>query len=184
MPSRTIILAAVSGLAVTTAWAQAPSTAPMKSEPATPPAATQTLPAPSKPMTAPTAAPMNAPMKADFVNRQGPNQWVMSKFKGTNVVGPNNEKIGDVSDILFEKNGSVAAFVIGVGGFLGIGAKDVALTPASFQVIKDDDGKTDKLRLAMTKDELKQAPTFEYYSPPSTGAATNTQRPRTAPATQ
>jgi hypothetical protein len=180
MPSRVIILATVSGLALSTAWAQTPSPPPMKSEPATPPAATQTLPAPTKPM----AAPMNAPMKAEFVNRQSPNQWAMSKFKGTNVVGPNNEKIGDVSDIVFEKNGSVAAFVIGVGGFLGIGAKDVALTPASFQVIKDDDGKTDKLRLAMTKDELKQAPTFEYYSPPTTGAATNTQRPRTAPATQ
>jgi hypothetical protein len=108
----------------------------------------------------------------------------MSKFKGTDVVGTNNETIGDVNDVLFDKSGTVAAFVIGVGGFLGIGAKDVAISPASFQVVKDDNG-YDKLKLAMTKDELKQAPAFEYYTPPSPrGAATTPQRPRPTPATQ
>jgi hypothetical protein len=166
MPSKVIILATVSGLALTSAWAQSPApTAPAKPAPA----------APS--MAQPTAT------KATFVNRQNPDQWVMSKFKGTDVMGTNDEQIGDVNDILFDKNGTIAAFVIGVGGFLGIGAKDVAIAPASFQVVKDDNG-GDKLKLAMTKDELKQAPAFEYYTPPSRGATTNMQRPRPAPATQ
>ena len=53
------------------------------------------------------------------------------------MIGANNEKIGDVNDILFDRNGRVLAYVIGVGGFLGIGAKDVALAPASFQVEMD-----------------------------------------------
>jgi uncharacterized protein YrrD len=49
------------------------------------------------------------------------------KFKGTDVVGSDNEKIGDVSDILFDKSGKVEAFVISVGGVLGVGAKEVPL---------------------------------------------------------
>jgi hypothetical protein len=166
MPSKLIILATVSGLALTSAWAQSPApTAPAK-------------PAPAAPSMAQPAA-----TKASFVHRQSPDQWVMSKFKGTDVVGQNNEAIGDVNDVLFDKNGTVAAFVIGVGGFLGIGAKDVAIAPASFQVIKDNG--EDKLKIAMTKDELKQAPAFEYYNAPARGATnTNMQRPRPAPATQ
>ena len=70
----------------------------------------------------------------EFVTEQATDQWLASKFKGTDVIGSNNEKIGDVSDILFDTDGRILAYVIGVGGFLGIGAKDVALAPASFQV--------------------------------------------------
>jgi hypothetical protein len=44
-----------------------------------------------------------------------------------NVYGQNNEKIGDVKDVLVDKSGNAKAVVIGVGGFLGIGEKNVAL---------------------------------------------------------
>ena len=96
-----------------------------------------------------------------FINAQRQDQWLASKFKGTDVVGPQDEKIGDVSDILFDKDGKVVAYVVGVGGFLGIGAKDVALAPIAFQVVPGDKSKneSDKLRLSMTKDQLKQAAT-------------------------
>ena len=106
---------------------------------------------------------------AKFVNSQRADQFLASKFKGTNVVGNDNEKIGDVSDILFDKNGKIEAYVLGVGGFLGIGAKDVALAPSAFQVVPGDKSKneSDKLKLSMTKDELKQASTFEPYKAPS-----------------
>ncbi len=90
------------------------------------------------------------------------------------MVGPDNEKIGDVTDILFEKNGNVVGYVVGVGGFLGIGAKNVALAPTSFQVVADTDRATTgsaattaaraddvKLKLNMTKDQLQQAASFE-----------------------
>ena len=68
--------------------------------------------------------------KANFVMSQKPDQWLASKFKGTDVVGADDKKIGDVSDILFDKNGKIEAFVVSVGGFLGIGAKEVALAPS------------------------------------------------------
>ncbi len=116
----------------------------------------------------------NAPIAtgdAKFINAQNTDQWLSSNFIGVDVVGPDNEKIGDVSDILFEKNGNVVAYVVGVGGFLGIGAKNVALAPTSFQVVPANAGTTGsasstqpddvKLKLNMTKDQLKQAASFE-----------------------
>ena len=106
---------------------------------------------------------------AKFVNSQRSDQFLASKFKGTDVVGNDNEKIGDMSDILFDKSGKIEAYVLGVGGFLGIGAKDVALAPTAFQVVPGDKSKneSDKLKLSMTKDELKQAANFEPYKAPS-----------------
>jgi sporulation protein YlmC with PRC-barrel domain len=106
-----------------------------------------------------------------FINTQSSNQWLSSSFIGTDVMGPDDTKIGDVSDILFDKDGKVVAYVVGVGGFLGIGAKDVAIAPSSFQVAPaatTGSGTTAmtrsdevKLRLNMTKDQLQQAASFE-----------------------
>jgi hypothetical protein len=109
---------------------------------------------------------------AKFINAQGGDQWLSSNFIGTDVVGADNEKIGDVSDILFDKSGNIVGYVVGVGGFLGIGAKNVALAPSSFQVMPAGTGTTGtgstaasgdevKLKLNMTKDQLKQAVSFE-----------------------
>jgi sporulation protein YlmC with PRC-barrel domain len=120
------------------------------------------------------------------VSQQKPDPWLASKFKGTNVIGNDDEKIGDVSDILFDKSGKIEAFVVGVGGFLGIGTKDVALPPNSFQVVAGDKSKneSDKLKLSMTKDQLKQAANFEPYNPPraTTGSASPGGMNRPAPA--
>jgi sporulation protein YlmC with PRC-barrel domain len=133
-----------------------------------------------------TAASNTGASNAKFVNSQRADQFLASKFKGTDVIGADDEKIGDVSDILFDKDGKIEAYVIGVGGFLGIGAKDVALAPNSFQVVAGDKSKNeaDKLKITMTKDELKQAANFEPYKAPSAttgmGGATGT---RPAPST-
>jgi sporulation protein YlmC with PRC-barrel domain len=107
------------------------------------------------------------------VTAQKPDQWLATKFKGTDVLGSDNQKIGDVSDILFDKTGKVEAFVVSVGGFLGMGSKEVALAPSSFDVVPGQNGSADKLKLAATKDELKQAQNFARYEPPrpsTTGA--------------
>jgi sporulation protein YlmC with PRC-barrel domain len=104
--------------------------------------------------------------KMNFVSSQKPDQWLASKFKGTDVVGSDNQKIGDVSDILFDKSGKVEAFVISVGGFLGVGSKEVALAPSSFDVVPGQNGSADKLKLAATKEQLKDAQNFARYEPP------------------
>ena len=114
----------------------------------------------------PTPAAMQAG-KPDVVSSQQPDQWLASKFKATDVIGTDNKSIGDVSDILFDKTGKIEAYVVSVGGFLGVGAKDVALAPSSFQVVPGSNGGADKLKLSMSANELKQAQNFTPYAPPS-----------------
>ena len=158
-------------------------------------------PAPAQRMEAPRAD--TAPMMKDakFVSSQSADQFVFTKFKGTDVLGPDNAHIGDVDDVLFDKNGKVHALIIGVGGFLGIGEKNVAIDMGAFQIVTGDGartttGSTDpgnlKLKVAWTKDQLKAAPAFEYYreparttttpgTSPTTGAAPRPQSPAPAP---
>jgi sporulation protein YlmC with PRC-barrel domain len=132
------------------------------------------------------STPAASTSSAKFINSQRQDQFLASKFKGTDVIGSDDKKIGDVSDILFDKDGKIEAYVVGVGGFLGIGAKDVALAPSAFQLVPGDKSKneSDKLRLSMTKDELKQAANFEPYKAPSstTGMGSTTTPTRPAPA--
>ena len=140
--------------------------------------------APPMQKTEPTPPPSRAAQgQRQFMTQQATDQWLASKFKGTDVIGSNNEKIGDVNDLLFDQNGRVMAYIVGVGGFLGIGPKDVALAPAAFQVQPATDREELKLKLAMTKDELKNAPEFKAASSrpaPTTGQAPPRDR---APAT-
>ena len=65
--------------------------------------------------------------QGQFLTQESPNQWRGSKLVGLAVYGPNNERIGDINEVLLNQNGKVDAVVIGVGGFLGIGEKDVAV---------------------------------------------------------
>jgi sporulation protein YlmC with PRC-barrel domain len=134
--------------------------------------------APASP-TASSAAPTSGSTDAKFVNSQRQDQYLASKFKGTDVIGADDKKIGDVSDILFDKDGKIDAYVVGVGGFLGIGAKDVALAPTAFQVVPGDKSKneSDKLRLSMTKDQLQQASNFEPYKEPRSTTGMGASRP-------
>jgi len=55
------------------------------------------------------------------------NLWPATKIKGLNVYNQNNEKIGDISDLMLNKDGKIDLAVISVGGFLGIGTHDVAV---------------------------------------------------------
>ena len=116
---------------------------------------------------------------AQLVTTQKPDQWLASKFKGTDVVGADNQKIGDVTDILFDKDGKIEAYVVSVGGFLGMGSKDVAIAPASFDVVPGSNGAADKLKLSLTKDQLKEAQNFQPYEPqkPSTTGSSAGGRP-------
>src|SRR3954463_5616839 len=131
--------AAVSTLALTTALAQSTTTPPAGSTPSTstPPAATST---PATP--APSASNTSAAGKAHFVTKQTQDQWLATKFKGTDVIGTDDKKIGDVSDMLFDKDHKIIAYIVGVGGFLGIGQKDVAIDPASFQMVPANANRT------------------------------------------
>jgi hypothetical protein len=119
-----------------------------------------------------------------FVASQSADQLVFSKFKGTNVVGPNDESIGGVNDLLLDKSGKVVGVVVGVGGFLGIGQKNVAMDMSAFQIVpasagasppaagnRNDDQTAIRLKVAWTKDQVQKAPDFQYYKPPAETAS-------------
>jgi hypothetical protein len=75
------------------------------------------------------------------------------------VYNNNDEKIGVVKDLIVGPDGRIAAAVVGVGGFLGLGEKDVAMTFSAIRITpRDNDW---RLVTDATKDALKEAPTFE-----------------------
>jgi sporulation protein YlmC with PRC-barrel domain len=83
-----------------------------------------------------------------------------------NVYDPNENKIGDIKDVLVDKAGKVVALIVGVGGFLGAGEKDVAVPfEAVHPTMKD---KKWWLVMNTTKDSLKSAPGFKYDSSTTT----------------
>jgi sporulation protein YlmC with PRC-barrel domain len=83
-----------------------------------------------------------------------------------NVYDPNENKIGDIKDVLVDKSGKIVALIVGVGGFLGAGEKDVAVPfEAVHPTMKD---KKWWLVMNTTKDSLKSAPGFKYDSSSTT----------------
>jgi hypothetical protein len=187
MMKKLLLSTALSGLMLSGALAQAqppaPATPPAATPPAAAPAPDSSKAAPATPGTAQRPAAPSAPQGAaaqpmaaeqKVVTSQKPDQMLASKFSGTDVLGPDDKKIGDVSDILFDKDGKIEAYVISIGGFLGVGSKDVALAPSSFQIVKGTNGAADKLKISMSQDQLKQMASFEPYQPPrptTTGTA-------------
>ena len=77
-----------------------------------------------------------------------------------NVYDTADNKIGEVKDVILSPDGRASALIISVGGFLGMGEKDVAL-PFDAVKRKTKDNKT-YLTLDATKDALKSAPGFKY----------------------
>ena len=84
----------------------------------------------------------------------------MTNWYKQNVYDPSDNKVGDVKDVLLSQDGKVSALIISVGGFLGMGEKDVAVP---FNAVKhtSKDGKV-YLTLDTTKDALKAAPGLKY----------------------
>jgi sporulation protein YlmC with PRC-barrel domain len=82
------------------------------------------------------------------------------------VYNPSNTKIGEVMDVLVGPSGQVSTVIVGVGGFLGVNEKDVAVNFNSIQKTMKDN----KVYLTMdtTKDALKSAPGFKYDSDKTT----------------
>src|SRR5215217_6466675 len=62
----------------------------------------------------------------NWITQETPGQWRTSKLDGLDVYN-NDEKIGDIKELLVDNSGKIQAVVIGVGGFLGMGEHDVAV---------------------------------------------------------
>jgi hypothetical protein len=71
-----------------------------------------------------------------------------------------NENVGDINDVRIDNSGKVAAVIVGVGGFLGLGEKDVALTFDQIKLARDSDGNL-VVTADVTKESLQAAPGYE-----------------------
>jgi sporulation protein YlmC with PRC-barrel domain len=88
------------------------------------------------------------------------NAMTVTDWYKQNVYDPQDNKIGEIMDVLVDESGKVASLIIGVGGFVGAGEKDVAV---NFTDVKRTT-KDNKAYLTMntTKDALKNAAGFKY----------------------
>lgn len=77
------------------------------------------------------------------------------KLDGATVYGPDDENVGDISEV--HGTGPTMKAVVDVGGFLGIGAKSVALDASRLDFMRDENGKV-HAKTSMTKDEMKTLP--------------------------
>lgn len=89
---------------------------------------TQTVPA------APSAAPANPDRASNSETRSGafirevPDTLLrLSKVVGVGVIGADHTRLGDVQDVLLDREGKAQGVVIGAGGFLGLGEKAIAV---------------------------------------------------------
>lgn len=115
--------------------------------------------------------------------------WRSTKLIGLDIYNRADEKLGDINEILLDKDGRVKAVVIGVGGFLGMGEHDIAVSMDKLKFMEEPhksakadraDGKSttgssaqarrdavndwvpDHAVMDATKDQLKAMPQFKY----------------------
>lgn len=85
-----------------------------------------------------------------------------SKLVGLDVYNNENKDIGTIKDIALDPNGRTAAYILSVGGFLGIGDHYVAINPAAVKVTYNGSEKKWHASMNATADQLKSAPEFKY----------------------
>lgn len=147
----TIVTAALLGSATFAPLAMAQGTTAPAAPSATAPATT----------TAPDAAmPSTSAASGAYLTEQGPTQISANNYIGSDVYTSTDESIGSVTNLILEENGGIVAAVVGVGGFLGLGAKDVAVPMSKLTVTRDTANGTIRLTTTETAESLKAAPEF------------------------
>jgi len=109
--------------------------------------------------TAAFAQPMSSG-RAEIMSSVPTNSVTVADWYKQNVYDPSNNKIGEIMDVLVSPEGRATALIVGVGGFLGAGEKDVAVPFAAVKHTMKD--KKIYLTMDTTKDALKAAPGVKY----------------------
>jgi sporulation protein YlmC with PRC-barrel domain len=123
-----------------------------------------------------------------WMTQEAVGQWRASKMVGLNVYNSLSEKIGAISELIVDRSGKLDAVVVGAGGFLGMGERDVAVPYSQIEwsyqpVVSSGIGTTptttgaastagqspedarsypDHALLNMSKEQLKAAPAFKF----------------------
>ena len=104
-------------------------------------------------------SPIGAAVTVPFVTQQPATEWLADMYIGQSVVNAAGETLGEVSDLLFDRKGQISTVIIGVGGFLGIGEKNVGVP---YSMLTYDVDKTGQrvIVVALGKQDLANAPAF------------------------
>jgi len=109
--------------------------------------------------------------RSELVSNVSESSRTVTDWYKQNVYDPNDNKIGEIMDVLIEPNGQANTAMIGVGGFLGAGEKDVAVKFSSIKSTMKDN--KPYLTLDTDKEALKNAPGFKYDSSKTTWVPDN-----------
>jgi sporulation protein YlmC with PRC-barrel domain len=135
----------------------------------------QTTPPSTPPATSPPAATTTTSSgDLKFYGHQ-PTEMRASKLIGSKVRNTANENVGDINELIVDKDGKVVAAVVGVGGFLGIGEREVALDFKLLNIKYDPSAMTQSGAITVTvnatKDSLKAAPAWTWKTESNTGGS-------------
>lgn len=104
--------------------------------------------------------PGHSGMKANSYMSSAPAKGMQATdLIGADVTTTGDEEVGAISDLIIDQDGRVVAIVVGVGGFLGMGEKNVAISWD--QVTKSGTADEQKLRINQTREGLKSAPEYK-----------------------
>lgn len=143
--------------------------------PATEPATTAAAPVGMAP-----AAEVGTLSSTQFMPMQDAGHLLANDLIGTEVRNNQDESLGSVSDLVMSENGELQGVVIGVGGFLGIGDRDVAVRWNALNVNRGERGDF-QLKLDAGREQLEKAPEFKTRSQQQAEAAARAPQPAAAP---
>jgi putative membrane protein len=138
-----------------------------------------------------------------YLTRQAPTDWTAEALIGRTVENSNGDNLGEINNVIINEKGDVVAVVIGVGGFLGIGEKNVGVPfdALDFRTVDPAEGRADKTKeekaeqknesaearfdsehgdmhivLNTTKDDLEAAPEFAWLDEQDDNRAQDDER--------
>jgi sporulation protein YlmC with PRC-barrel domain len=85
-----------------------------------------------------------------------------SKLIGLDIYNSSKQDIGQIKDIAMSPRGRAEAYIVSVGGFLGMGEHYVAINPSAITVTYNDSDKKWHAAMDATANQLKAAPEFKY----------------------
>ena len=136
----------------------APEAAKPEAAPPAPPPPEATQPGQTSPEAAQPSP--SAPKGTETMTAVPGEAVSVTEYYKQNVYDASDNAIGEVSDVLLDKDGHVTAMILSVGGFLGLGAKYVSV-PFNALRVTEKDGKR-SLVIDTTKDALMSAPGYQY----------------------
>jgi sporulation protein YlmC with PRC-barrel domain len=117
-----------------------------------------------------------APPAARILTNLPADNLTVTHWYKQNVYDLSDSKIGEIMDVLVDREGKIGVLIVGVGGFVGVGEKDVAVPFNAVQFKTKDNNKWYPV-MNTTKDALKTAPGYKY------DRTTTMWMPENAPAT-